>query len=321
MPTILEKMVNLLGPVPQDKTAFIQKMRIHQGWWRTAVLCEEAGARPGAPTMTVCNTIKNTVKDGERSKNFIPGNAWKAYTDTIKEREGESSGLINKERAENNLLSSQPLCFNFFGELKEDPDFAASVLRNWFPNLQKVKKVCFEYGLSKDAFDKSAFDVAVLFETDQGKGLLGLECKYTDDFSPVATKPEKYKQIYERSKGVFSNPSFESYFTQDYNQLFRNQLILEELKHRKEIDFGMTGIFCHHDDEHALEAARAFQHEMLTDGQSRFQIITYKDYISAIQQGNISWEQREWLMLLWARYCGIELSREIRNKLTKDSKL
>lgn len=317
MPIILEKMVDLLGPVPQDKTAFIQKMRIHQGWWRTAVLAEEPGQHPLKTDQQVCNTIGS---GGTSKKNFISENAWMAYQQTLKEHRQEDPGIINEDRTVNNLLSSQPLCFNFFGELKLDPIFAVVALKPWIPSLRVVTSVRFEYGIQKDAFDKSAFDVAILFETDQGRGLLGLECKYTDDFSPVATKPERYKRIYDRSEGFFAKP-LESYFKQDYNQLFRNQLILEELRNRKEIDFGITGIFCHHDDEHALEAARAFQHEMLTDGQSRFQIITYKDYISAIQQGNISWEQREWLMLLWARYCGIELSKEVRDKLTKDSML
>ena len=143
---------------------------------------------------------------------------------------------------------------------------------------------------------------------------MGLECKYTDDFSGVANKPERYRAIYERSKEIFAKP-FEAYQTRNYNQLFRNQLIVEEMKHRNEIDFGITGIFCHQDDEHALEAARGFQREMLTDGQERFRIITYRDYLTAMQRGDISWERREWLGLLWARYCGLGLSKVLCENL------
>jgi len=71
--------------------------------------------------------------------------------------------------------------------------------------------------------------------------------------------------------------------------------------------FVYTGLFCHQDDEDAQEAGTEFQ-KMLKEGNKTFQIITYRDFIIKLQNLEITWEQRELSMLLWARYCATQLS-------------
>ena len=39
-----------------------------------------------------------------------------------------------------------------------------------------------------------------------------------------------------------------------------------------------------------------------------FAVITYADFIARAQQQDLSWSDREWTMLFWARYCGMSLS-------------
>jgi len=309
MASIAKKLTDLLGPLPSGDEAFSLKMRIHQGWWRMAVLGEEAGPRPKNSSETVCNTIK---VDDDTHKNFVSENSWKAFEATVRNRDRQSTGIIEEDRARTNLLSSQPMCFNFFGELKAELGFAAEVLRNWIPDVARVLDVHFEYGLPADeAFDKSAFDVAFEFESDSGRGLLGLEVKYTDDFSPVATYQEaSYQKLHARYAHAFSR-SYEEYQVKRYNELFRNQLIAEWLIEHKRIDHAITGVFCHHEDNRTLAAASAFQSEMLKDGEKKFRIITYENFFDAIQKMDLTWERREWVMLLWARYCGLRLSEVV----------
>lgn len=303
-----KKLIDLLGPLPEGDSEFRHRQRVHQAWWRLAVLAEEAGPRPGDPSQKVANTLPDA---NMASKNFISAAAQKAYDLTKEFHKLHESGIIIEGRLLTNLLSSQPLCFNFFGELKLDLDFAGQVLRNWVPGITSVEAVHFEYGLPKDrSLDKSAFDVAFLFQSEKGRGLLGLECKYTDDFSGVAKDRVSYRRVFEGSKGTF-RARYEDFFVKPYHQLFRNQLIAEVMRQRKEIDYAITGIFCHQEDENALQAADGFQREMLANGQQDFRIITYRDFITAVQRGEITWERREWLMLLWARYCGTSLSREL----------
>ena len=69
---------------------------------------------------------------------------------------------------------------------------------------------------------------------------------------------------------------------------------------------GCVKVFCHHDDEDGIETGKNFR--AMLDPKANFQIITYKDFIENIQRQITSWKQREWTMLLWARYCSTKLS-------------
>jgi len=296
----------LIGNIPQDKKPFTKQMRLHQGWWRTFVLMEKPGQHPSKSSETVCNTITN----GETTqKNFLTPKSYKAYTETI-QNNLDKSQMIEEKRAVNNLLSSQPLCFNAFGELACDLHFATEFLKLIFPDAKDVKKVLFEYRPKEYEIDHSAFDVVFKYETIDGKrNLFGFEVKYTDDFSPVAKDRKEYLDIFSKNKEHFLC-EYDSYRTIEFNELFRNELIGQWCVDNKLADEVYTGIFCHQDDTAILSASKHFQ-QTIKDGSDNFRIITYKDFLSSLQKLNLSWEQREWSMLFWARYCGTELSKGI----------
>ena len=308
-----EALLYLIGEVPADKNSFKHKMRLHQGWWRTAVLCEDPGKNPATGEGEVCNMME----DGKATrKNFLSEAAYIAAQRTLEERQqelaryGKAAGIVDEDRLHNNLLSSQPLAFNFYGELKLDLDFATEMIRIWEPDIDRVISVEFEYApLPKKKYtdDNSAFDVAFFFESQGLKGLLGLECKYTDTFSAKEYDSPAYNNVFERSQATFKRP-YKEYIASRYNQLFRNQLIAESLRQHGEVDIVRTGLFCHQDDESALGIAGEFR-EMLENGGEGFRIITYMDYISNLQRMALSVPQREWTMMLWARYTGLTLSQ------------
>lgn len=146
------------------------------------MLMEKPGQHPSKPSETVCNTITNGDKT---QKNFLTPNSYKAYAETI-QNNLDKSQMIEEKRAVNNLLSSQPLCFNAFGEMACDLNLATEFLKSIFLDVKDVTKVLFEYRPKEYEIDHSAFDVAIKFETNDGKRILfGFEVKYTDDFSPV----------------------------------------------------------------------------------------------------------------------------------------
>jgi len=100
-----------IGTLPVSESGFKKRMRFHQGWWRAFVLAEEEGNYPNKRGKVICNTIL----DGQKSqKNFLSPNIVNAVIQTIQERQVASSGILEEDRLFNNLLSSQPLCFNFF---------------------------------------------------------------------------------------------------------------------------------------------------------------------------------------------------------------
>jgi len=296
----------LIGTLPSE-SGFKKRMRFHQGWWRAFVLAEKEGNHPVRKEEVVCNTILN----GQTSrKNFLSPKIFEAVKQTIQEKQVANSGLLEEDRLFNNLLSSQPLCFNFFGELKIDTDFALQVLRQFWPELTKVKRVMFEFApLENYTNDNSAFDVAFEVMADKQSGFVGLECKYTDTFSPTEYDKAEYRHIFNQSKEKVFAARYEEFTAARFNQLFRNQLIAEALTQNSHYHFVYTGLFCHQDDRSALQTGAEFQ-SMLKNGDNIFKVVTYQDIIEKIQQLEISWGRRELSMLLWARYCGTQLSEQ-----------
>jgi hypothetical protein len=299
---IKQELKNLIGKLPAE-SGFKARARFHQGWWRAFVLGEDQGDHPIRKNERIGSTIRN----GETSnKNFLSPSIANAVHQTIQERSLDRSGIIEQDRLFNNLLSSQPLCFNFFGLFKSDTDLALRVLRQFYPNLTTVKRIMFEYApMERYTNDNSAFDVAIEVTQGNQTGLIGLECKYTDSFSSMQYDQESYRQIFSLSKAF--DAAYDSFIASKYNQLFRNQLIAEALIQNKKCDFVLTGLFCHQDDKIAQDTGTAFM-GMLENGNSRFKIITYRDFVEAIQRLEISWQFREYSMLLWARYIGAQLS-------------
>jgi hypothetical protein len=301
-----DNLKKLIGELPSE-SEFKQRMRSHQAWWRAFVLAEEPGIHP----IRKKETIGSTIMNGKNShKNFLSPKIVKAIDETIVERGKINSGILQEDRLFNNLLSSQPLCFNFFGELKNDLGLALKILQRFYPDFTEVVWVKFEFAPEeKYTNDNSAFDVAFEVRIGDKTGLLGIECKYTDSFSSTEYDKEAYRQIYSQGKDMAFIEPYEKYITSKFNQLFRNQLIGEALVQKEKYDFVLTGLFCHHDDKDAQKTATEFQ-GVLKDGESKFRVITYQDYLKNVQQLDIDWEQRELSMLLWARYCGVKLSEK-----------
>lgn len=112
------------------------------------------------------------------------------------------SQLFSKPRIYNDLLSSQPLCFNLFGELTLDSDLAARAFRALRPDsIGAVTSIGFEYspGRSTERFtnDRSAFDVFVEYDVrGGGRGFLGIEVKYHESLKePAAPHRKRYDEI------------------------------------------------------------------------------------------------------------------------------
>jgi hypothetical protein len=299
-----DKLKEIIGNVPSE-SGFKKRMRFHQGWWRAFVLGENEGEHPMDSQRTVCNTIL----DGEHTKkNFLTPATVTIVEKALQERSDTDSGIIQENRLYNNLLSSQPLCFNFFSELKCDCNLALKLMNSLGFDIDTVEDVIFEYAPAANyTNDNSAFDIALEVSRGDKKGLIGLECKYTDTFSTKEYDRQAYREIYQKSDVFIED--YEKYKASEFNQLFRNQLIAEALQQNGEYDFVITGLFCHMDDK-AIETGYKFQ-EMLNGKDNLFKVITYQDFISGMQRLDINWKQREFSMILWARYCGTQLSESV----------
>ena len=162
-------------------TQFSAHARLLQSKWRH---------KKGLPASSYGNFIENEHAITYRA-NFL--------TDNIKnlvQREISSArklgALIGEPRIWVNTLSSQPLCFNLFGELALDLDLATIFFKEIFPDkIRSVTEIKFEYSPGRRSVhcDSSAFDVFVLYENLFGKKcFIGTEVKYAESLREESKK-------------------------------------------------------------------------------------------------------------------------------------
>jgi hypothetical protein len=315
-------MKELIGSFPEE-SGFVSRFRKHQGWWRAFVLNEEQGEYfddRNKVFKKVCNRMKNGKAN---NNNFLSDEITTVVKQTVEDQKKSKSGIINEDRLYNNLLSSQPLAFNFFALFKLNPPIALAFLKTLRPDITEVFDVVFETA-PKGASDHSAFDFGFVVKSTKGTGFMGFECKYTDTFSYKNPKSkvnygdktdmeeekhyQDYFKLYSQSRDRFPADYFEYVRNPDYNQLFRNELLA--VKFKSEYDFVITGLFCHQEDKETVNAGLEFQ-KKIGNGHDDFILLTYAQYFEILQRQNLSWQQRELVMLLWTRYCGLKLSAEV----------
>ena len=311
-------MKTIIGTIPESESGFIAKMRRHQGWWRTYVLNLEEGIYSKG-TKRVCNRINNGKEDAHQ-KNFLSKDILKAVQEAQELQRKRGKGKMEEDRLYNNLLSSQPLAFNFFGWFHANKEVAVSFLKTIRPDIISVEEILFEYA-PEASDDGSAFDVAFLVKTKTQRGFIGIEVKYTDTFSFKRDKSRYYygesgDQNFETYHRIFkANPDrfktdYETYVrSRDFNQLFRNEILACLKLKEDDFDFVITGLFCHQDDK-ATGKGLEFE-KIIGNGNDDFIVLTYADYIERMQKLDLTWEQRELVMMLWARYCGLQLSERL----------
>lgn len=310
-------MKNLIGTFPKESSS-ISKYRKHQGWWRAFVLNEPEGEY--LDNLKQVKKVCNRINDGETSyKNFLSEEIVKSARKAVEIQKKKGKGIIDENRLYNNLLSSQPLAFNFFGWFMNHKEIALKFIQSIIPNITELVDVVFEYAPDSSK-DNSAFDFGFIVKVGNKKGFIGFECKYTDSFSYKRPKTDnyygddldnnynKYFKLFDENRDRFLDEYNTYVRDKNYNQLFRNELLGVQLI--KDFDFILTGLFCNHEDVETIEAGLEFQ-KKIGNGKNDFIVLTYADYIEGMQKLELTWEERKLVMMLWVRYCGLELSKEI----------
>ncbi|WP_157991414.1 PGN_0703 family putative restriction endonuclease [Caldimonas tepidiphila] len=295
----------IIGAISTSDTARIKRARIHQGWWRAFVLKQDPGKHPRDKAATICSTLPDQTAG---TCNFITEEIGRLAESTALEHNNfkNSAGIMEINRLKTNLLSSQPLCFNFFGLLALDHELGLRTAQHFFPEITGFSGVRFEYAPSPRQIytnDNSAFDVALEVSIEDERGLIGIECKYTEPFSPEEYRSPRYEEIYNSSSNFIA--SYDVLTQSKFNQLFRNQLIAESLLQAGDYQFTRTALFCSPEDVEAKNTGTAFG-SMIKSG---FKIIDFFEYITALQKMDLDPSQRKNTMMLWARYMAHELSQ------------
>jgi len=152
-------------------------------------------------------------------------------------RKGIFGKLIKEDRIWENLLSSQPLCFNLFGELHFDHKLATKYFRKLFPKeIETVTDVLFEHspgrGDIKFTGDHSAFDVFIEYTRGETKGFIGIEVKYAESLKEETEKTaaatySKHHNEYKRltTSDIFKPNAIETLKKTPLSQIWRDHLL------------------------------------------------------------------------------------------------
>ena len=154
-------------------------------------------------------------------------------------RELDDSGgkFYSVPRIYDNLLSSQPLCFNLFGELTLDLDLATRALVDMSEGrIAQVRSIDFESSPgrrdSRYTRDKSAFDVYIQYETRLGgRGFAGIEVKYHENLNIGSERKhyedhgERYDEIAE-IMGCFREAKLDKLRGSRLQQICRDHLLM-----------------------------------------------------------------------------------------------
>jgi hypothetical protein len=214
----------------KSDTPWCAQYRWLQSWYRETVLKVEAGRDAYKPRG---NLIAKSALEQQPDLNFLSREIWE-YAAARADEVIQSGGTLEKNRLFQNMLSSMPLCFNLFGELRQKPEETAALFRTLLGlDIAKVISIEVEYAPSPHFHlkDRTAFDAFVSYLDSKGnKGFIGIETKYTEAFSREEYLNERYAEITTDKRSGFKKHSLNALKTQATNQLWRNAILALSLK-------------------------------------------------------------------------------------------
>jgi hypothetical protein len=207
-------------PRRPEMTEFRQSLRYHQAQWREAnghpIGSQPHVPRPGAPPGRPVGSRLPLDYAKETGANLITPNALDAARARTSFVEPHQS--FDHQRFWADLLSSEALAFNFFGDLTADVDLADRAVHTWWPDAPgTVREVRFAH--SPGRFDPAylnslrAFDVAIVLDLDnKTQGAVALDINYHERAKPEIPKPTnlaRYVEVAEKS-GAFKPGALEA---------------------------------------------------------------------------------------------------------------
>lgn len=213
-----------LGPQYPRDDRFTARMRLHQSWYRSAVLGLPCGLGPGARGPNRYGNML-TPEDGATGANFLSPGTF----EYVQRRIAQRRGTVDEFRRLHNMLSSQPMCANLVGPLALDPTLATRVARRlWGDDIARVTRVELEWApepASEYLADRTAFDAFIEFElTSGGLGFVGIETKLTEPFSQKHYDSPAYRR-WMTSPRPWRPDADTSVDAVRHNQLWRDHLL------------------------------------------------------------------------------------------------
>lgn len=272
-----EELVDLHAVRVESDSMFQRRARLMQSLWRNS-----KGLPPGLHRGRLLGS-RLTPDAAETRANFVTPEIGRLVADEVEAAKKPGSGrLIATPRIFENLLSSQPLCFNLFGPLALDPG--------------ELGTRVFQREDEDGTRDRSAFDVFVEFDAATGgRGFIGIEVKYHE---ALGDAPAALRDSYDRiaaSMGAFLDPAAPALRKAPLQQIWRDHLLAGALlQDRYETGFFL---FLAPRDNDACGAAISTYEDHLANART-FASLHLEDVARTIAECGAG----PWIDEVWARY-------------------
>jgi len=303
----LAKKLHVLEAI--DKSDFQRRARILQSLWR-----EEQGFPPGEHHWKSRSGEYKSRPLGSRLPmplakdtlvNFLTEPIRNLVRSEVCDPPTGSGKLFARPRIFNDLLSSQPLCFNLFGELAFDLPLASTLISDLTDGrFTEVTSVAFEHspgrGDPRYLNDRSAFDVFLQCRTPSGApAFIGIEVKYHEN---LVGNPGEHKQRYDEVADQMGCCVEDRNALQDapLQQIWRDHLLAGITRIADGFEDGLFVMLYPRDNPHVSDAVAAYRTQ-LTDQRS-FAAWTLENLVGNLRKQSDS----QWIDAFNDRYLAFE---------------
>lgn len=280
-----------------DKLDFQWRARLQQSLWR-----QEQGLSAGTYRGKIRGARLVMPLAQKSLANYLTSNIREVVRQEVEDPIKAKGKLYGRPRIYDNLLSSQPLCFNLFAELKRDLSLATQVLSAITEGrVTAVTGIEFEYspgrGDERYTGDRSAFDVYVRYQNKVGgEGFIGIEVKYHEGLGdPVADHRPRYDEL-ALEMGCFHQDRITRLKQKPLQQIWRDHLLVGSHRLVDNFEDGFF-VFLYPKDNTACAEAVAAYTECLNDSLS-FVPWTLEQFVEILMQHSES----DWIKSFWNRY-------------------
>ena len=264
------------------------RYRLLQSWYREQVLHAEygeyrvnGGNRPLGSLLALHDVVERP------GLNFLSDAAAK-YALERSEIVQASGVAIDKARLARNMLSSMPMAFSIFGELRGSEDGGLDVVRAFLdPHAVAVELMECLWRPAIDVLgDQSSFDAAVITtRADGSRHLVGVEVKYTEQFNRTIYNSDGYRQVHEYS-GWFHPGTARTLLGPATNQLWRTSLLAAACAEREVMGVSSASVvvMCLAEDPDAARALGGVS-AALREPQEHCRIVSLESFVSGVHDG------------------------------------
>jgi len=282
-----------------DKSGFLKRARLHQSKFRADVL--------NLPFETYGNYL--TSIDGECGNNFYNGFG---VFDAVKTRYPNYSKPLYS-----NMLRSEHIPFNFFIPLSENKELFKNVFNDILSiDINTIDLIEIEYAPKpsiKYLNDATSFDAYIEYTTtDNTKGIIGIEVKYTERDYTIGKDSKEKKDIdnsnslyYQRTKEceLFRQEDIPKLKTDNFRQVWRNHILGESILIIDKDNFchftSMT--FFPKENQHFVKTSKEYMN-MLLRNDNNFVPITFEHFFELLIKYSPNDNYRNWIDYLIERY-------------------